>query len=87
MFDVDITCDLMDEDETGFVWTFLHEARDPDLIAPGAIVLACDAEAPAIAEVVDVVDRRAGKVVHLRLLPGSIEDYMATRERPQQGPS
>ena len=29
MITVDITCDLMDEDETGYVWTFLHEARDP----------------------------------------------------------
>ncbi len=27
MVSVEITCDLMDEDETGYVWTFLREAR------------------------------------------------------------
>ena len=78
---VDITCDLMDEDETGFVWTFLDEARDPSLIEPGAIVVAGDPDAPAVAEVVDIVDKPAGKVVHLRLLPGSLEDYAAVIRR------
>src|SRR5712692_8825335 len=29
MYRVDITADLNDEDETGYVWTFLDEARDP----------------------------------------------------------
>jgi len=81
MVTVDITADLNDEDETGFVWTFLDEARDPSLISPGAIVVAGDADAPAVAEVVDVVDKPAGKVVHLRLLPGVIEDYEALIRR------
>jgi hypothetical protein len=74
---VDITCDLMDEDETGYVWTFLHESRDPSLIEPGALVVAGDEDAPAIAEVIDIVDKPAGKIVHLRILPGVIEDYEA----------
>jgi hypothetical protein len=39
MTTVDITADLNDEDETGFVWTFLDEARDPTVITPGAIVI------------------------------------------------
>jgi hypothetical protein len=39
MYRVDITADLNDEDHTGYVWTFLDEARDPDVIAPGAIVM------------------------------------------------
>lgn len=38
----------------------------------------CATFAPAIAEVVDVVDKPAGRVVHLRLLPGVIEDDQAT---------
>jgi hypothetical protein len=84
---VDITCDLNDEDETGFVWTFLHEARDPALIEPGAIVAAGDPDAPAVAEVVDVVEKPAGKIVHLRLLPGSLDDYIAmVRRTVQTGP-
>lgn len=81
MISVDITCDLMDEDESGYVWTFLREARDPGLIAPGAIVVAGDEEAPAVAEVVEIVDEPAGKVVRLRVLPGSIEDYAALVRR------
>ena len=81
MVSVDITCDLMDEDESGYVWTFLHEARDPSLMVPGAIVIAGDAEASAVAEVVDLVDKPAGRVVHLRVLPGAIEDYEALVRR------
>jgi hypothetical protein len=78
---VDISCDLMDVDETGYVWTFLRDARDPSLIAPGAIVVAGDPDAPAVAEVVEVVDKPAGRVVHLRPLPGAIEDYEALIRR------
>jgi hypothetical protein len=72
MVTVDITCDLMDEDETGYVWTFLREARDPSLIEAGAIVIAGDEDAPAVAEVVEIVEKPAGQVVHLRLLPPSL---------------
>jgi hypothetical protein len=71
----------MDEDETGYVWTFLREARDPELIEPGAIVVAGDEDTPAVAEVVDVVDKPAGQVVHLRIQPGEIEDYEAVVRR------
>jgi hypothetical protein len=74
---VDITCDLMDEDESGYVWTFLREARDPKVIEPGAIVVVGDEDAPAVAEVVEIVQKAAGPVVHLRLLPGTVEDYQA----------
>lgn len=72
---VDIHADLNDEDETGFVWTFLDEARDPSVIVPGAIVVAGDADAPAVVQVVDVVPKQSGRIVHLRMLPGNVEDY------------
>jgi hypothetical protein len=78
---VDIACDLMDEDESGYVWTFLREARDPSLIRPGAIVAAGDEDARAVAEVVEIVEKQAGPVVHLRVLPGMIEDYQALVRR------
>ena len=81
MVRVDIACDLMDEDETGYVWAFLRDARDPGMIEPGAIVVAGDEDAPAVAEVVDIVEKPAGPVVHLRLLPGAIEDYEALVRR------
>ncbi len=78
---VDIECDLMDEDETGYVWAFLREARDSSLIEPGAIVAVGAWDAPAVAEVIDVVEKPAGPVVHLRRLPGAIEDYEALIRR------
>ncbi len=77
MVTIDIPADLNDEDETGYVWTFLDEAPTPELVTPGAIVTTGDEDEPAIAEVVDLVVKRAGTVVHLRILPGTIEDYAA----------
>jgi len=38
-------------------------------------------DAPAVAEVVDIVDKPAGRVVHLRILPGLLEDYQAVIRR------
>lgn len=81
MIQVDIAADLNDEDESGFIWTFLDEAANPALIVPGAIIVAGDPDAPAVVEVVDVVDKPAGTIVHLRLLPGALEDYAALVRR------
>jgi hypothetical protein len=81
MTTVDITADLNDEDETGFVWTFLDEAGDPAVIVPGAIVVAGTPDAPAVAEVVDLIKKPAGTAVHLRLLPGAVSDYAAAVRR------
>ena len=81
MVRVDITCDLMDEDETGHVWAFLRDARDPALIEAGAIVVVGDADAPAVAEVVDIVDKSADRIVHLHILSGLLEDYQAVIRR------
>lgn len=75
MVKVDITADLNDEDDTGYVWTFLDEARDPSVIVPGAIVVAGSPDAQDVAVVVDLVTKTAGTVVRLRILPGSVSDY------------
>ncbi len=72
---VDIPADLNSEDETGFVWTFLDEAEDPAVIRPGEIVVAGSSLTPAVCEVVDLVEKPAGTIVHLRVLPGTIEQY------------
>lgn len=77
MITVDISADLNDEDERGLVWTFLDEARDKSLITPGAIVVAGDPATAAVAEVVDIVQKPSGRIVHLRILPGAVEDYEA----------
>lgn len=81
MYVVDITADLNDEDDTGYVWTFLDEARDPAKIVPGAIVVAGDEEAAAVCQVVDLVPAGDGVVVHLNLLPGLVEQYFELVQR------
>ena len=70
---VDIPADLNSEDETGFVWTFLDEAADPALIRPGAVVVAVSPLTPAVCEVVDLVEKPVGMVVHLRVLRNAAE--------------
>lgn len=81
MITVDIVADLNTEDETGYVWTFLDEARDPALITPGALVVAGDEDAPAVAVVVDLVPHPNGTIVHLDVLPGAIDNYLALARR------
>jgi hypothetical protein len=75
MTHVDIPADLNSEDETGLVWTFLDEAGDPSIIKPGEVVVAGSPLTPAVCEVVDLVDKPVGTIVHLRVLPGTIEQY------------
>jgi hypothetical protein len=81
MYRVDITADLNDEDHTGYIWTFLDEARDPAQISAGAIVFAGDEDAAAVCQVIDLVPAGDGIIVHLRPLPGLVEDYQALVER------
>jgi len=81
MYRVDINADLNDEDETGYVWTFLDEAREPGQIKPGAIIVAGDEEAAAVCQVIDLTPAGDGTIVHLRFLPGLVEDYRALVER------
>jgi hypothetical protein len=81
MYRVDISADLNDEDDTGYVWTFLDEARDPASIKPGALVVAGDEDSAAVCQVVDLVPAGDGVIVHLRMLPGLVEDYVALAHR------
>ena len=81
MYRVDITADLNDEDQTGYLWTFLDEARDPAQITPGALVVAGDEDVAAVCQVIDLVPAGDGTIVHLRLLPGLVDDYRALVDR------
>ena len=58
-----------------------RKARDPGTIKPGAIVVAGDQDAAAVCEVIDLAPAGDGTIVHLRLLPGLVEDYCALVER------
>lgn len=81
MYRVDISADLNAEDNTGHVWTFLDEARDPARIVPGALVVAGDDDTAAVCQVLDLSAAGDGTLVHLRLLPGLVEDYLALAHR------
>ncbi len=81
MIRVDIPADLNSEDETGLVWTFLDEAADPTLIKPGEIIVAGSEHTAAVCEVVDLIDKPAGTIVHLRILPGAIGQYRRLVDR------
>ena len=72
---VDIPCDVQQVDGTGFVCTFLDEARDPSPIAVGAIVVTGDEVEPVLARVVSLTERPSGIKVHLQLLPGDPVEY------------
>lgn len=66
---VTLPADVNMVDETGFVWTLLHEASEPDRVLPGALVVAGDPIEPFVARVVDIVDGPRGtSVVHLDVL-------------------
>jgi len=53
----------------------------PGQIKPGAIIVAGDQDAAAVCEVIDLPPAGDGTIVHLRLLPGLVEDYRALAER------
>jgi hypothetical protein len=54
---------------------------NPGQIKPGAIIVAGDEDIAAVCEVVDLAPAGDGIIVHLRLLPGLVEDYQALVER------
>ena len=65
---VTIPADVQQIDETGFVWTLLEEASDPERVVPGRVIVAGDAEEPFLARVIDIVERSGHQVVHLDVL-------------------
>jgi hypothetical protein len=62
---VALPADVQQVDETGYVWALLDEAKDPDRVRVGSVIVAGDPEEPFLARVVDVVSRAGRQVVHL----------------------
>ncbi|MBA2279752.1 MAG: hypothetical protein H0W25_00735 [Acidimicrobiia bacterium] len=51
------------------MWTFLHEAAEPDRVDPGALIVAGDPVEPFLARVVDIIEGPRGtSIVHLDVL-------------------
>lgn len=83
---VDLEVDFHNEDETGYVWTWLSEARDPSLITPDRIVVVGDDDALAMARVVDLVEHENGTIVHIDVLPGTVDGYLDAVARATVSP-
>lgn len=63
---VTLPADVHQIDATGYVWTFLDEAADPERVHVGGIIVAGDTDDPFLARVIDIVDGNSGRrIVHL----------------------
>ena len=78
---VDLDVDFANEDESGYIWVFLDEAREPENIVPGAVLTLREGEDLAMGQVIDLVPAADGTIVHIELLPGAVEEYQAAIER------
>lgn len=78
---VDLEVDFHNEDETGYLWTWLSEARDPSIITPDRIVIVGDDEALAMARIIDLITHEHDTIVHVDVLPGTVDDYLAAAAR------
>lgn len=66
---VTLPADVQQIDQTGWVWTFLDEAAEPERVVVDAVIIAGDSEDPFLARVIDVVNGSSGrKIVHLDVL-------------------
>lgn len=69
---VDLEVDFHNEDESGYLWTWLSAARDRSLITPDRIV--------------DLAEHQNGTIVHIDVLPGTVEDYLDAAARATASP-
>ena len=68
--EVDLVADLNAQDDDGQGWSLLTDARHPDRVRPGAMLLAGNPQAMAVVRIVAVDDDGQ---VHFSILPGSVE--------------
>lgn len=63
---ITLPADVAQIDHTGYVWTFLDRAAEPERVGPGALIVAGDAEEPVLARVVDIIGGPDGRqIVHI----------------------
>lgn len=70
MDDLDLTADLNAQDDDGLGWTTLADARDPNDVRPGAMLLAGNRFGRAVVRVISVDDDGQ---IHFVILPGSVD--------------
>ena len=67
--DIDLTADLNAQDDDGLGWSTLADARRPERVRPGVMLLAGNDAARAVVRVVSVDDDGQ---VHFAILPGPV---------------
>lgn len=76
--EIDLVADLNAQDDDGLGWTTLADARDPDRVKPGALLLAGNGHGQAVVRVVAVdIDGQ----VHFIILPGSVAKNLHLLDR------
>ena len=78
---VDLEVDFHNEDQTGYIWTWLDDASKASVIRPGAIVVVADGSDLAMGRIVDLVAHENGTIVHVDVLPGIVDDYLDAAAR------
>lgn len=69
MDDLDLVADLNAQDDHGFGWSLLADAREPSRVHVGAMLLAGNRYAQAVVRVAAVDDDGQ---VHFSILPGAV---------------
>lgn len=67
--ELDLIADLNAQDDEGLGWTMLDDARNPDVVRPGAYLLAGNRHGRAVVRIVMIDDDGQ---VHFSILPGSL---------------
>lgn len=67
--DVDLIADLNSMDDDGLGWSMLSDARHPEQVLPGVMLLAGNTAAQAVVRIVAVDDDGQ---IHFAILPGSV---------------
>ncbi len=67
--EIDLLADLNAMDDDGLGWSVLADARDPDKVRPGAVLLAGNVAGQAVVRVVAI---DTDGQIHFEVLPGSV---------------
>jgi hypothetical protein len=82
---IDLVADLNAQDDDGYGWSVLSDARDPSAVTVGALLVAGNSQAVAVVRVRAVDDDGQ---VHFKILPASISKncHLLDHRRAQESP-
>lgn len=75
---IDLVADLNAQDDEGFGWTTVADAREPHRVQPGVLLLAGNRSGRAVVRVVTVDDDGQ---VHFEILPGPVDKNLHLIDR------